>query len=70
MSKNFFDLLVAITTAVEGLVSGFCVYFAATGKIDTKVANAIADSVIGVCGLALGICSRFIKDDLTKKKKA
>lgn len=68
MTKNFFDLLVAIVTAVEGVVSGFCVYLAATGKIDTKIANAIADSVIGVGGLALGICSRFIKEDVTKKK--
>lgn len=68
MTKNFFDLLVAIVTAVEGVVSGVCVYIAATGKIETKIANAIADSVIGVGGLALGICSRFIKEDLTKKK--
>ena len=68
MTKNFFDLLVGIVTAVEGLVTAFCVYFAATGKIDSKIANAIADSVIGVGGLALGICSRFIKEDVTKKK--
>lgn len=68
MTKNFFDLLVVIATAVEGLVSGFCVYFASTGKIDVKIANAIADSVIGISGLALGICSRFIKDQPTIKK--
>ena len=68
MTKNFFDLLVGIVTAVEGLVTAFCVYFAATGKIDSKIANAIADSVIGVGGLALGICSRFIKEDVAKKK--
>ena len=68
MTKNFFDLLVGIVTAVEGIVSAFCVYFASTGKIDVKIANAIADSVIGVGGLALGICSRFIKEDVTKKK--
>lgn len=68
MTKNFFDLLVGIVTAVEGLVSAFCVFFAATGKIDTKVANAIADSVIGAGGLALGICSRFITDEVSKKK--
>ena len=68
MTKNFFDLLVGIVTAVEGLVTAFCVYFAATGKIDSQIANAIADSVIGVGGLALGICSRFIKEDVTKKK--
>ena len=69
MTKNFFDLLVGIVTAVEGLVSAFCVYFAATGKIDTRTANAIADSVIGVGGLALGICSRFIKDEEKKVEK-
>ena len=68
MTKNLFDLIVGIVTAVEGVVSAFCVYFAATGKIDAKIANAIADSVIGVGGLALGICSRFIKEDVTKKK--
>ena len=68
MTKNFYDLLVVIVTAIEGLVSGFCVYFASTGKIDIKIANAIADSVIGVGGLVLGICSRFIKNDVTKKK--
>lgn len=68
MTKNFFDLLVGIVTAIEGVVSAFCVYFASTGKIDAKIANAIADSVIGVGGLALGICSRFIKEDLAKKK--
>ena len=68
MSKNFFDLLVVIATAINGLTSGFCVYFAAIGKIDAKVGNAIADSVIGITGLALGICSRFIKEDVTKKK--
>lgn len=68
MKRTFFDLLVVIVTAVEGVVSGVCVYLAATGKIDTKIANAIADSVIGVGGLTLGICSRFIKEDVTKKK--
>lgn len=68
MTKNFYDLLVVIVTAIEGLVSGFCVYFASTGKIDTKIANAIADSVIGVGGLSLGICARFI-DDTKKLKK-
>lgn len=67
MSKNVYDLIVVIVTAVEGLTSGICVYLTSIGKLDVKVANAIADSVIGIGGLGLGIASRFIKEDLTKK---
>ena len=68
MTKNFYDLLVGIVTAVEGLIGSFCIYFGVTGKIDGKTAAAIADSAVVVGGAVLGVCARFIKEDVTKKK--
>lgn len=67
MSKNFYDLLVGIVTAVEGVVGAVCVYFASTGKLDAKTAGAVSESAIIVGGAVLGVCARFIKDKETKK---
>lgn len=69
MTKNFYDLLVGIITAIEGVIGSFCVYFGATGKIDAKTALAISDSAVIVGGAVLGVCARFIPDAEQKKEK-
>lgn len=68
MSKNFYDLLVGIATAINGLAGTISVYLLATSKIDGKTASLITDVTVGVTGLVLGICSRYI-DDTKKLKK-
>lgn len=68
MSKNFYDLLVGISVAINGLADTVSIYLLATGKIDGKIAGLIADTTVAVTGLALGICARFI-DDTKKAKK-
>lgn len=68
MTKNFYDLLVGIVSAVEGVIGSFCVYFGVTGKIDGKTAVAIADSAVVIGGAVLGVCVRFVKDGTIEKK--
>ena len=68
MSKNVYDLLVGVSVALNGLADTISIYLLATGKIDGKIAGLIADTTVAVTGLALGICARFIKEDVTKKK--
>ena len=68
MSKNFYDLLVGISVAVNGLADTISVYLLATGKIDGKIAGLIVDTTVAVTGLALGICVRFVKDSVITKK--
>ena len=33
-----------------------------------NTAGVIADTTVSLTGIILGICSRYVKDDLTKKK--
>lgn len=68
MTKNFYDLLVGISVAINGLAVTISTYLLATGKIDGKTAGLISDTTVAVTGLALGICSRFIKDGTIEKK--
>lgn len=70
MSKNVYDLIVGICSAVDILANTFSVFFLKQGKIDAIAAASIADITVGVTGIVLGVCSRYIKEDLTKKKKA
>lgn len=68
MTKNIYDLIVGICSAVDIIANTLSVYFCSVGKIDGKTAGVIADATVGVTGLVLGVCSRYIKEDLTKKK--
>ena len=68
MTKNVYDLIVGICSAVDVLANTFSIYFMSIGKIDGKTAGVIADATVGVTGLVLGICSRFVTDNVTKKK--
>ena len=63
MTKNFYDLLVAIVTAVELVGEGVCVFLAKSGKVDTFTATAIGGSFPIAGNAVLGICARFIKDE-------
>jgi len=67
MSKNVFDLVTAIVTGLEVIADGVCVFLGSTGKIDAKTATAIGGSVTIVGGAVLGVCARFITDNVTKK---
>ncbi len=66
--RAVYDLIVGICSAVDVLANTFSIYFLSIGKIDGKTAGVIADATVSVTGIILGICSRFVKDDLTKKK--
>lgn len=68
MSKNVYDLIVGICSAVDILANSISVYLLSQGKIDAKAAASIADVTVGVTGLVLGVCSRYIKEDVQKKK--
>lgn len=68
MTKNVYDLIVGICSAIDVLANTFSIYFLSVGKIDGKTAGVIADTTVGITGLVLGICSRYVTDDLTKKK--
>ena len=68
MSKNVYDLIVGICSAVDILANTFSVFFLAQGKIDAKTSAVIADVTVTVTGLVLGVCSRYIKEDVQKKK--
>ena len=69
MSKNVYDLIVGICSAVDILANTISVFFLSQGKIDGKTASVIADVTVGVTGLVLGVCSRYIKDAPVQKKK-
>jgi hypothetical protein len=69
MTKNFYDLLVGISVAINGLANTIGVYLLSTGKIDAKTAGLIADTTVAVTGIALGICARFIKDNSAEIEK-
>jgi len=69
MSKNVYDLIVGICSAVDILANTISVFFLSQGKIDGKTANVIADVTVGVTGLVLGVCSRYITDAPVQKKK-
>ena len=68
MTKNFYDLLVGIVTAIEGVTGSICVYLGVTGKIDGKTAGAITDSALIIGGAVLGVCARFITDTTNGNK--
>ena len=68
MTKNVYDLIVGICSAVDILANTFSIYFLSVGKIDGRTAGVIADATVGVTGIVLGICSRYVTDGLTKKK--
>lgn len=67
MSKNIYDLIVAIVTGLEVIGEGICTFLGVTGKLDAKTATAIGGSITIVGGAVLGVCARFI--DETKSKK-
>lgn len=69
MSKNVYDLIVGICSAVDILANTISVFFLSQGKIDGKTASVIADVTVGVTGLVLGVCSRYITDAPVQKKK-
>lgn len=68
MTKNVYDLIVGICSAVDVLANTFSIYFLSVGKIDGRTAGVIADTTVSLTGIILGICSRYVTDDLTKKK--
>ena len=67
MTKNVFDLITAIVSAVEIAADGIFTYLAATGKLDAKTAVAWAGSVTIIGGAVLGVCARFIPEGEQKK---
>ena len=67
MSKNVFDLITAIVTGLEVIAEGVCVFLGATAKLDVKTATAIGGSVTIVGGAVLGVCARFITNEVEKK---
>ena len=69
MTKNVYDLIVGICSAVDILANTISVFFLSQGKIDGKTASVIADVTVGVTGLVLGVCSRYITDSPVQKKK-
>ncbi len=68
MSKNLYDLIIGICSAVDILSNTVSVYLLAQGKIDGKTAGAIADVTVGVTGIVLGVCSRYVTDNTIEKK--
>lgn len=68
MSKNVYDLIVGICSAVDILANSISVYLLSQGKIDATAAAVVADVTVTVTGLVLGVCSRYIKEDVQKKK--
>lgn len=67
MSKNVYDLIVAIVTGLEVISGGVCVFLGVTGKIDGKTAAGLESSVTIVGNAVLGVCARFIKESVEKK---
>lgn len=67
MTKNVFDLITGIATAVDGVAGTLSVFLLSTGKISGVTASVITDVTVTLTGLVLGICSRYIKDEKTKK---
>ena len=67
MTKNVFDLITAIISAVEIAADGVFTYLGATGKLDAKIATAWAGSVTIIGGAVLGVCARFIPEGEQKK---
>lgn len=67
MTKNVFDLITAIVTAVEIAADGIFTYLGVTGKLDAKAATAWAGSVTIIGGAVLGVCARFIPEGEQKK---
>lgn len=68
MTKNVYDLIVAIVTGLEVIGEGVCTFLGVTGKIDAKIATAIGGSITIVGGAVLGVCARFIKEAQIEKK--
>jgi len=69
MTKNFYDLLVAIVTGLEVIADGVFVYLGVTGKLDAKIAAAWGGSVTIIGNAVLGVSARFIKDGAIEEKK-
>lgn len=69
MTKNFYDLLVGISVAINGLADTISIYLLSVGKIDGRTAAVVADVTATLTGLALGICSRYIEDNGTQVNK-
>ena len=69
MSKNLYDLIVGLVTAAEVAADAIFVYLGATGKMDLKTATAWGGSVTIIGNAALGVCARFIKEDVKKVAK-
>lgn len=70
MTKNVYDLIVAIVGGVEVIADGVFAYLGVTGTLDPKVSTSIAGSVTIAGSAVLAICSRFIKDaEITKENK-
>lgn len=67
MTKNVFDLITAIVSAVEIAADGVFTYLGATGKLDAKTAVTWAGSVTVIGGAVLGVCARFIPEGEQKK---
>jgi hypothetical protein len=67
MTKNVFDLITAIVSAVEIAADGIFTYMAATGKLDAETAVAWAGFVTIIGGAVLGVCARFIPEGEQKK---
>ena len=67
MTKNVFDLITAIVSAVEIAADGIFTFMAATGKMDAKTAVTWAGSVTVIGGAVLGVCARFIPEGEQKK---
>lgn len=62
MTKNVFDLVTAIVTGLEVIADGIFAFFGVTGRMDAKLATAIAGSITIGGNAVLAICARFIKD--------
>ena len=69
MSKNLYDLIVGLVTAAEVAADAIFVYLGVTGKMDAKAATAWGGSVTIIGNAVLGVCARFIKDEVKKVSK-
>ena len=68
MSKNLYDLIVAVVTGLEVISDGVFVYLGVTGRMDARTATTWGGSVTIIGNAVLGVCARFIKDGIEKKK--
>ena len=68
MTKNIYDLIVAIVGGLEVIADGVFAYLGVTGAIDAKISTSIAGSVTIVGSAVLAVCARFIKDGAVEEK--